>query len=319
MLQTVDFCGDRLRLSAFLRIVGDGMPQRPTRFKRCLQDTINDPKGSSSRRHNALCSSEQHNTDHRPARKSPPRDAFVFNTAQSPLPVPSLEDDLLPLQCTVTDSFNRWRLGDSQLPNTKQQAVQRRPLTMLKPTDHSSHGLDTRKRRRLPVTELALLRTTSSDGLPHPSDAEHAFEFPVNPSDPIENSRLLSCMSSTRYPTQRPSRQRIQKPILTNDTSAAKMLKERGSHFRFAQLNGVGRQRNEAAMCTDGFVGVELISVLTKKLTKPRIGNIERAKRRVPRIRGLFLVRGSLPSPHSELCGDAETMPSQVCCRLDVG
>ena len=34
MPQEADFCGDRLRLSAFLRVVGNGMPKRPTRFRR---------------------------------------------------------------------------------------------------------------------------------------------------------------------------------------------------------------------------------------------------------------------------------------------
>jgi hypothetical protein len=41
MPQEADFYGDRLRLSAFLRVVGNGIPKRPIRFRRRVLVTDN--------------------------------------------------------------------------------------------------------------------------------------------------------------------------------------------------------------------------------------------------------------------------------------
>lgn len=168
MLQTSDFCGDRLRLSAFLRVVGDGMPQRPTRFKRRLQDTLNGLEGSTLSCHNVSCSIEQHDPKHKAESLSP--DVVFLDTTQSPLPeqsTPPVVDDLPPPICSETDDVSRWRCEHLQLPNTRQQTAKRTPPITLprSPRNVSS----TRKRQRLPVNELALLSTTSSDGLPQPS------------------------------------------------------------------------------------------------------------------------------------------------------
>ncbi|KAF2631187.1 hypothetical protein BU25DRAFT_481740 [Macroventuria anomochaeta] len=96
MPQEADFCGDRLRLSAFLRVVGDGMPQRPTRFRRRLRAVDN-----------GVDTSIYHGTDRadhevppaeRVAREGPSSDVSIFDIARSLSPdQPTLAPtDLLP-------------------------------------------------------------------------------------------------------------------------------------------------------------------------------------------------------------------------------
>ena len=171
MPQEADFRGDRLRLSAFLRVVGDGMPQRPTRFKRRSRDV-----------HLGLNSSTHHDTDRTDEVATPAQetacerssnDVPTLDIARSPSPEQPMltpEDPLPESAAHNGHQGNRERLEGFQLPNIQQQAAKRTSITTntkspKKPRQTSS----TRKRRRLPANELALLRTTSSDGLPRPS------------------------------------------------------------------------------------------------------------------------------------------------------
>ncbi|XP_014562726.1 hypothetical protein COCVIDRAFT_83914 [Bipolaris victoriae FI3] len=56
-------------------------------------------------------------------------------------------------------------------------------------TEKAKKHLTTRK-RRLPVHQLALLRTTTSDGLPQSSDMEVTFSDSIAVTDPIEDSQF---------------------------------------------------------------------------------------------------------------------------------
>lgn len=159
-----DFCGDRLRLHAFLRVVHEGIPERPARFRRRIQTACDDIGASnyldSDRTDTIIALSQQDISD------KPSNDASVFDIVRSPTPEQALHvpEESLP---DTSDHNGFQEIGDqtdhAQLPLILR--VDRSVPSPIKVCKTSS----TRKRRRLPANELALLRTTSSDGLPQPS------------------------------------------------------------------------------------------------------------------------------------------------------
>ncbi|CAN9198663.1 unnamed protein product [Alternaria alternata] len=66
------------------------------------------------------------------------------------------------------------------------------PTTVAEETTRNNKGLSSNPKRRLPVNELALLRTTTLDGLPTPVDAAVNFTTPIAVIDPIEESQMRS-------------------------------------------------------------------------------------------------------------------------------
>lgn len=171
MTQEADFCGDRLRLSAFLRVVADGMPQRPTRFKRRS-------RGIDHR----LGSSGQHDTDHVDARSSPAQKAAheqchnntsILDVVRSPSPqLPELaaEDFRSVTRAKSGSQKDREQSEDVQPSENQRQTGERTSVTAVTKSLKKPRKIpSTRKRRHLPVNGLALLRSTSSDGLPLPS------------------------------------------------------------------------------------------------------------------------------------------------------
>lgn len=166
MTQEADFCGERLRLSAFLR-VADCMPQRPTRFRRRLVDS-NYCLDSSNQRNCSLIDVRSP-SDQDPALEQDPE---ILNLARSPsLQTPELaaEDLRSPYQSRSKpqSDFNEHEGIQHSLVQRPSAKRSSNPTTI-----ESSQKLrkisSTRKRRRLPVNELALLRTTFSYGLPLP-------------------------------------------------------------------------------------------------------------------------------------------------------
>jgi hypothetical protein len=110
MTDDANFCGGRLRLSAFLCVMENGMPRRPSRFKgRRIQSVTDVPLDPA---------------------------------------VPDAKDAANITEAAITTLVPR--VSDSQ-----------------KSSIRSREPLRTRK-RKLPVNGLALLRTTTSDGLPVP-------------------------------------------------------------------------------------------------------------------------------------------------------
>jgi hypothetical protein len=110
MTDDANFCGGRLRLSAFLRVVENDMPRHPSRFKRRHIQSVTDvPLDPAFHQAN-----------------------IAANITEAAIATP------LP------------RVSDSKKSSTR-----------------SREPLRTRK-RKLPVNGLALLRTTTSDGLPEP-------------------------------------------------------------------------------------------------------------------------------------------------------
>jgi hypothetical protein len=168
MTQEADFCGDRLRLSAFLRVVADGMPKRPTRFRRRLVDS-NQSLDSSNQRGSSLLEVGS------PSAQDPTSEQYpeILDVARSPsLQTPGLAAEDLR---SANQSGSKPQSDCSKYEGVQHSPVQRqsvkRPsnLTTIEPSQKPRKISITRKRWHLPVNELALLRTTSSDGLPLPS------------------------------------------------------------------------------------------------------------------------------------------------------
>jgi hypothetical protein len=110
MADDANFCGGRLRLAAFLRVVEYDMPQRPSRLKRRIMPLVEELPVNA-----AACE---------------PKGATTTTKASIATRIPQV------LRAKVSS-------GRSRAP----------PRT---------------RKRRLPVNGLALLRTTTSDGLPEP-------------------------------------------------------------------------------------------------------------------------------------------------------
>lgn len=171
MTQEADFCGDRLRLSAFLRVVADGMPERPTRFKRRFVGV--DRSFDSQIQHDPGHGDAGSPPGQEAVQKQYPNNTTATHVIYSPSPQPpEIAASHLRLT-TQTNSGSQRHCKQServQLLEDQQHIRERESTTaMTEPLDISRKTSSTPKRRHLPVNELALLRTTSSDGLPLPS------------------------------------------------------------------------------------------------------------------------------------------------------
>lgn len=167
MTREADLCGDRLRLSAFLRVV-DGMPQRPTRLRRRLVE--------SSHHLDSLSQGDSGLTDARSL--SDQESALgqypkILDVVRSPvLQTPELaaKDRQSAHQIGTKPQSDCSQREAGQHAGVKKRSAKRSTnSTPTKPSQKPRRISSTRKRRQLPVDELALLRTTSSDGLPLPS------------------------------------------------------------------------------------------------------------------------------------------------------
>ena len=159
MAHEADFCGDRLRLTAFLRFA-DGVPKRPTRFKRRTRPV----EAAEASRHGQSAPIENPLVGRLVCGEFP-TDLSVSDIARSATP-----DELL--VGTMRDSRSqrdRGRPDSVQIASIRQAENCATAVAVAKSPMKSCKTSSTRRRRRLPVNELVLLRTTSSDGLPRPS------------------------------------------------------------------------------------------------------------------------------------------------------
>jgi hypothetical protein len=141
-----NFHGNQLRLSAFLRIIGDGLPPRPTRCNRRAT-------AEENRQMSRDCASI-------PIDKIPLSRASPVADVHTLLPDAGDEE---PEECRRLTSVS----SNSLPPRPETPMTQRQAKAAKAPT--RNQGSSHTRKRRLPVNELALLRTTSSRGLPHPS------------------------------------------------------------------------------------------------------------------------------------------------------
>lgn len=162
MSRSADFCGDRLRLSAFLRVLGDGMPPRPTRCRRRLPLT-ND---SSELPDQYDISPEVPVLPEAAIAGQPKKLSIAINSSPlSPYDSASTQGNVLTAStyCQEDQGTNPLhapsRFANSLFTEREGALPCKIPAKVAK----------NRRKRRLPVHQLALLRTTSSDGLPEPS------------------------------------------------------------------------------------------------------------------------------------------------------
>jgi hypothetical protein len=173
MANEADFAGDRLRLSAFLRIV-QNLPQRPARCRRRAPSITVD--------------------DHVPAPAS--NDAQTVSISATREISPSLdsgseEDTHVPIRGEVLPETENER--DDDAPNSPPKQTAPIVYTPKAPqTDPRQHRpSSTTRKRRLPVNELALVRTTTADGLPDRSVGDPTFVC-ILPLD------LILCFAGTQ-------------------------------------------------------------------------------------------------------------------------
>lgn len=199
MADNANFAGDRLRLASFLRVVGKGMPQRPSRFKRRPQDIVDRPYAYSSaspNRNNSASSNLNKSTG--PSTLSFTNKAETAGASKGTQNLhanvhqrsePAMNGDAanidyhqqMPAELCLSPNIDNTRhdAGDSQsssqprlnplpIKNNRKKAQIRRVLKT-KGTSNSPRGTLCTRTRRLSVNGLALLRTTTSDGLPAPS------------------------------------------------------------------------------------------------------------------------------------------------------
>jgi hypothetical protein len=167
MPQKADFCGDRLRLLAFLRVIGTDMPKQPTRFRRRVPVTDNSLEPSTHLETTQEASTSAETVSGESLTKVP--DVYPAGSRVTEQPI-SMSDNLF----TAPEIGNEFGAGfdshDVQIVKLLPPLKERNPtisktLTSKEPPKVSKH----RRKRRLAVNELVLLRTTSSDGLPPPS------------------------------------------------------------------------------------------------------------------------------------------------------
>ena len=187
MAEKDDFCGDRLRLTAFLRIA-EKMPRRPARFRRRLFEI--EHKQAMERSSPQLNAWADHSprTSNIPDHQSPSTEATegsILNTYRHASiasgPSTSLEEMDIPstrvpshISGPPRTSLDIRDLSAERPPGSRhvRTPVRKRPVvysakTMKAPG--SPRGVPSaRQEKRLPVKGLALVRTLTEDGLPSP-------------------------------------------------------------------------------------------------------------------------------------------------------
>lgn len=189
MAHETNFCGDRLRMSAFLRVMEYGIPPRPRRFRHRVQ-VVEEPAYESysvttdQTFSPMVISSEQsiHNIPHPLTTEASTPNAEANHVRHSSLSnAPAIDADSIheiqylpapaePYRGPVKDNHLESARPLQQHSNILTfNRYQQGPETNAHKTPSKPYGSSIIRKRRLPVTGLALLRTTTSDGLPAPS------------------------------------------------------------------------------------------------------------------------------------------------------
>ena len=168
MPQEADFCGDRLRLSAFFRVVGNGMPKPPKRFRRRVLVTDNSLEPSIHLETTQEATTGAKKVSGEPLIRVPDVDPAGSRVPEQPS---SMSGILFTAPEIGTEGGAEFESQEDvrvveMLPQLKERhlIIAKTPMSK-EPSKAPKH----RRKRRIPVNELALLRTTSSDGLPLPS------------------------------------------------------------------------------------------------------------------------------------------------------
>ncbi|KAF3045727.1 hypothetical protein E8E11_006319 [Didymella keratinophila] len=307
MTQEADFCGDRLRLSAFLRVVAEGLPQRPTRFRRRVVDP-NHSLDSSTQRDSSLLDAKSP-SDQAPALEQYPENAILKVVRSPSLQAPELAAEDLRFASQngsnpQSDCSQREHVQHS--PAQKQSVKRSSSPTTLKPSQKPRKISSTRKRGHLPVNELALLRTMSSDGLPLPSDANHIFAVPVATLDPIEDSQIRSAtpLKDAGGLHRSHRAEKLSPARAVEPGRPALLLRERFAHICSAKSQGPQSSTSSGhkfATGSDGFAGTELHIQHPASQRRPRTSNRTlKEKKSACNMSELTLASGCLPAPPVE-------------------
>jgi hypothetical protein len=203
MMHNANFVDNRLRLTAFLRVVEEGMPQRPSRFTRRSRvanktagfsvatspphtnQVVPAPdahqglsiQGSASPNAISIAAAvenegtidtefgqfEENETENRAQSSS------IYDIPLSPIPTETRSSPASGDNQAALERQSPGRRQQDSNPSAKfRQKARTAVLVKAKKASGKPLGSSSTRKRRLPVNELALLRTTTSDGLPQP-------------------------------------------------------------------------------------------------------------------------------------------------------
>jgi hypothetical protein len=195
-----NFCNGRLRLATFLRVVDSDMLQRPRRFRKRVPLCDEEPaevNGGPVQAHECSAATMSAQVDSPVSRRTsldngdaPDEAQSHGETAADTLPsdghvAPSSEYDIprspTPIRPTVDrDNGGETAIGpdgemeivDDQTSTETPKRVRKKAavaqISFTRKAPRESQEFSSTRKRRLPVLGLALLRTTTSDGLPEP-------------------------------------------------------------------------------------------------------------------------------------------------------
>lgn len=176
MANDADFTGGRLRLTAFLRAVEHGMPQRPSRFRRKVQlPEVASAESNDEPNVVTPCAVETSHPLEDDAVQGMESKSQIVGPSHAGAGhcVPSSqnlgESTFTELEGQESKTSKDPPIDATTIPQTDMTAVAQRTATKRPPKQARSPLLPRKIQKiRLPVNCLPLLRTTTSDGLPDP-------------------------------------------------------------------------------------------------------------------------------------------------------
>ncbi|KAF1838069.1 hypothetical protein BDW02DRAFT_483929, partial [Decorospora gaudefroyi] len=167
-----------------------------------------------------------------------------------------------------------------------------------------TRGASSTRKRRLPVNQLAVFRTTTSDGLPQPGHASVALATPITAVDPIEDSQTQNLFGRV-FPNNRT----LRNAAVSKSMLSPRMLQQprdsphgtrlvRGPNRPYQGVTAPSSGRAQPLMglqlASDGFTGPELQHVI-KKQPIPWRKSAPKSNKRPILVRELALGCGLLP------------------------
>ncbi|KAF1919693.1 hypothetical protein BDU57DRAFT_536642 [Ampelomyces quisqualis] len=311
MADDANFCNGRLRLIAFLRVVEHDLPQRPSRFKQRMP--------LAGEEHGRTVASE-------------------LLEAESALRIPRVREEVPSLD--VEAEFDAPRspalveVGSNESIAVSDIAVLghrnsiAHPQRADKPLSAGHPNPPSTQKRRFPVKGLALLRTTTSHGLPDPVDAHMAPTVPITELDPIDDSQsILPHAKRVRLQRLGPHAGRMQefshaqrsegrgttisKPHRDRQQRSAKKAEIAVSTKATPPVPNRIKQHTVGRICfvADGFAGTELHMVPVRNTPQRRKAVTRKPKPHLA-VSGLALAGGVLPSPAIQCHGSLAASPS---------
>ncbi|KAF2873453.1 hypothetical protein BDV95DRAFT_592817 [Massariosphaeria phaeospora] len=348
MASDANFCGDRLRLVAFLRVV-ENLPQQPSRFGRHRHVHLEEqaPQVHSPEGTPRASPSEPPKNAMSGAKEAPPPPGIAAidqddNIGTWTGPCSAVES--APMDPNPTESFSMSSQYSSE-SNTIQQQPGPLPVplglhkdvTVYKSrgyrTNRSTAAFSNTRKGRLPVQELALLRTTTDNGLPEPSGTETAFNSSMLANDPIQDTQLIPTTLIDEESTRPPLRNRAHADdssrsgdIIPGSNSSETLHSPSNHQSKNTNSSTWSSKKTKAVhghpkgyakrprldyglkSVSDGFVGTESAIPLARQFRRKMP---QREKKETDRNGGLTLVEGCLPPLSIERTASEEDMFSR--------